>query len=127
MSDLFMTFLSATSDVCLLNVAPDHNDTQKPKPLSPSPGERHLAVLLHHIVIVVVGQCSHQAEVADLHRVGRRQQDVAGGQVAVDEAPLLQVGHAARHLHGVLAQHVDEDGALRPNAAQALQEGAKRG
>lgn len=50
-----------------------------------------------------------------------------GCQVPVDEPPLLQVGHATGHLHGVLAQGVDEHGPLRTNAAQTLQQGAQRG
>lgn len=43
-----------------------------------SPGERDLAVLLHDVMIVVVGQRPHQAEVADLDELVGGQQDVAG-------------------------------------------------
>lgn len=43
-------------------------------------------VLLHHIVVVVLGQRAHQPEVSDLDEVVGGQQDVAGGEVSVDEA-----------------------------------------
>lgn len=49
-----------------------------------------------------------------------------GCQVSVDEPPLLQVGHAAGHLHRVLAQGVDQHGALRTQAPEPLQQGAQR-
>lgn len=49
-----------------------------------------------------------------------------GRQIPVDEAPLLQIGHAAGHLHRILAQSVDQHGALWLDAPQALQQGTKR-
>lgn len=44
----------------------------------------------------------------------------------MDEPPLLQVGHAAGHLHRVLAQGVDQHGALRTHTPEALQQRAQR-
>lgn len=64
-----------------------------------SPRERDFVALLHDVLVGVCWQCSHQAKVSDLHRFVGGQQDVAGRQVPVEETSLLQVGHAARHLH----------------------------
>lgn len=81
-------------------------------------------VLLHDVVIVILWQRPHEAKVADLDLFVGGQQDVAGGEVAVDEAARLQVGHAAGDLHRVSAQHRDEDVALA--LAQTVQQGAQR-
>lgn len=43
-------------------------------------------VLLHDVMVVVLGQRPHQAKVSDLDEVVGGQQDVASGQVTVDEA-----------------------------------------
>lgn len=82
-------------------------------------------MLLHHIVIVIFGQCPHQTEVPDLDELIGGQQDVAGSQVTVDEALGLQVGHALGHLDGILAKGRDEEMALV--LPQAVQEGAQWG
>lgn len=49
-----------------------------------------------------------------------------GCQVSVDEPPLLQVGHAAGHLYRILAQDVDQHGALWTDTSQTLQQGTQR-
>lgn len=43
-------------------------------------------VLLHHVMVVVPWQRTHQAEVSDFDEVVGGQQDVSCGQVSVDEA-----------------------------------------
>ncbi len=64
-----------------------------------SPRERDLVALLHDVLVGVCRQRPHQSKIADLHCVIGGQQNIAGSQVPVEETLLLQVGHAARHLH----------------------------
>ena len=42
-------------------------------------------MFLHDVVVVVLGQCSHQPEVPYLDQVAGGQQQISGGQVPVDE------------------------------------------
>lgn len=82
-------------------------------------------MLLHHVVVVVLGQGSHEPKVANLDQVIGGQQDVAGSQVAVDEALGLQVRHAPGDLNGILAQRGDQEMPLV--LAQPVQQRAQRG
>lgn len=54
----------------------------------------------HDVVIGLLGQASHQAKVADLHRLPGGQQHIPGGQVPVDVPPGLQVLHPRHDLGG---------------------------
>lgn len=67
--------------------------------MSFSPRERDFVALLHDVLVGVCRQRPHQSKVSDLHRVIGGQQNVSGSQISVEETPLLQVGHTARHLH----------------------------
>ena len=82
-------------------------------------------MFLHDVVVVVLGQRPHEAEVSDLHLLLGGQQDVAGGQVPVDEALGLQVGHTIGDLDGVVAQRGDEEVALV--LSQTVQQGTQGG
>ena len=75
--------------------------------LGGAPRKGDLLALRHDVAVVLLRQGSHQAEVADLDFVGGGQQDVPAGQVAMDEALALQVGHALGDLDGELPDHVD--------------------
>lgn len=44
----------------------------------------------------------------------------------MDEPPLLQIGHATGHLHGILTQSVDQHRALWTNTSQTLQQRTQR-
>ena len=61
---------------------------------------------------VVLWESTHEAKVSDLHPVSRGKQDVAAGQVTMDEPLGLQVGHAFGDLDGILPYPVDGDPAL---------------
>ena len=96
-----------------------------PAPPSPSPGEGDPAVGRHHVVVRLLGQAPHQAEVADLGGLAAGQHDVAGGQVAVDEVPPLQVLHAGGDLRG--QQPEARQGVVILPRPQRLVQGAQRG
>lgn len=75
----------------------------------PSPGKGHLAVFLHDIVVIILGQSSHQSEVPNLDQVTGSQKQVSSSQVTVNEALGLQVPHALSHLHSVATQRPQEE------------------
>lgn len=69
-------------------------------------------MFLHDVVVVILGQCSHQPEVPDLDQVAGGQQQISGGQVPVNEALGFQVAHALSHLHSIAAQGTQQEVAL---------------
>lgn len=61
-------------------------------------------MFLHDIVVVILGQSSHQSKVPNLDQITSSQQQIPSSQVTVNEALGLQVAHALSHLDSVAAQ-----------------------
>ena len=59
-----------------------------------TPRKGDLFPFRHDVTVVLLGESSHQAEVPDLDAVDRGQENVATGEVTVDETLQLQVGHS---------------------------------
>lgn len=69
-------------------------------PQMPSPCKRDSSVCWHDIMVHLLAQSPHQAEVPDLYHLPGCQQHVSRRQVPVDQSPGLQVIHAWHDLRG---------------------------
>lgn len=66
-------------------------------------------MFLHDIVVIILGQSSHQSKVPNLDQVTGGQKQISSSQVSVNEALGLQVAHALSHLHGIATQRPQEE------------------
>lgn len=86
------------------------------------PGKRDASMGSHDVAVALAGEGSHEPKVADLGVLLRGQEDVAGGQVAVEEELGFQVGHPLGHLQAVTPEPVEGEG-----WAEAVVQRAQRG
>lgn len=66
-------------------------------------------MFLHDIVVIVLGQSSHQSKVPNLDQVAGSQQQISSSQVTVNEPLGFQVAHALSHLYSVAAESPQEE------------------
>ena len=61
-------------------------------------GKISYSLLTYHIVLAVESKCFGHAKITDLGEGLRHEENVSGGEIAVDELPTLQVAHTLGHL-----------------------------
>ena len=76
------------------------------------------------VLVLVDIQQLGQSEIRDLDAGRILDQDVAGGQIPMDQPALLQVGHAAGDLSAPVEQRLGSD--LVPVVADVIQEASQR-